>query len=99
MLFGALERAWREDANPAWREHVTPYIHRRPDLFRLHGVTSDVDYSHLRWTVDTEEDLAFARRVYDHFGHDAFSWRDVLRLLEEHRDWAEINSHVRQKEV
>src|SRR5689334_23040199 len=27
----ALERAWREDGNPAWREHVTEYILRIPD--------------------------------------------------------------------
>lgn len=99
MLFGALEKAWREDADPARREHVTPYIHGRPDLFRLHGVTSDVDYSHLRWTVDTEEDLALVRLVYSHFGQDSFSWREVLKLLEEHPDWAEINSHIEQKEV
>ena len=99
MLFGALEKAWRDDKDPAWREHVTPYIHRHPDLFRLQGMTNDVDYSHLRWTVDTEEDLSFSRRIYDHFGHDAFSWRAVLKLLEEHPEWVEINSHIRQKEV
>ena len=29
----------------------------------------------MRWTVDTPEDLAFVRRIYEHFGHDRFSWR------------------------
>ena len=95
----ALERAWREDANPAWREHVTPYIYRNPGLFRLHGVRCDVDHSNMRWTVDTTEDLAFVRRIYEHFGHDRFSWQDVLAVLAEHTEWQEINRHVRQKTV
>ena len=97
--FDALERAWREDTNPAWREHVTPYIHRNPGLFRLHGVVSDVDYSNMRWTVDTPEDLVFVRRICEHFGHDRFSWRDVLVVLNEHAEWLEINRHVRQKTI
>lgn len=99
MAFEALERAWQEDKNPTWREHVTSYIYRHPERFALRTVTNDQDYSHMRWTVDTPEDLAFVRRVYDHFGHDRFSWREVIALLEEHPEWLEINQHVVQKAV
>lgn len=99
MRFDVLEQVWREDLNPAWREHVTPYIHRNPDLFRIHGVVNEVDYSDMRWTVDTPEDLAFVRRIYDHFGHNRFSWREVLAVLAEHPEWLEINRHVQQKTV
>jgi len=99
IRFDALERAWREDVNPAWREHVTLYIRRNPDLFHIHGVTNKVDYSHMRWTVDTPEDLAFVRRIYNHFGHDCFSWREVIAVLEEHPEWLEINRRVKQKVI
>ncbi len=99
MRFDVLEQAWREDRNPAWREHVTPYIQRNPDLFRIHGITNDIDYSHMRWTVDTPEDLAFVRCIYEHFGHDRFSWRELLAVLDEHPEWLEINQHVQQKVV
>jgi spore coat polysaccharide biosynthesis protein SpsF len=95
----ALRRAWREDRNPAWREHVTKYVLQHPELFRVHGVTNDRDYSHMRWTVDEAEDLAFVRRIYGHFGHDRFSWLDVLSVLAEHPDWMDINSAVKQKVV
>ncbi len=95
----ALDRAWREDRNPAWREHVTLYIRRHPELFRLHGVTNDVDYSDLRWTVDEETDLELARRIYGHFGRDTFSWQDVLALLAAHPDWSALNRSVKQKVV
>lgn len=99
MSFEALERAWHEDSNPAWREHVTPYIYRHPEKFALRAVVNDKDYSHMRWTVDTSEDLSFVRLIYEHFGHDDFSWRDVLALLDEHPEWLEINKRVRQAEV
>jgi spore coat polysaccharide biosynthesis protein SpsF len=99
MRMDVLERAWREDRNPAWREHVTPYIYRNPNRFRIHNVVSPVDYSAMRWTVDTQEDLAFVRQIYDYFGHDRFSWREVLKVLEEHPEWVEINRYVQQKVV
>jgi len=99
FVFNALERAWKEDDNPAWREHVTPYIYRHPEKFRLHNVAGPKDYSYMRWTVDTVEDLAFVRKIYDHFGNDTFSWRDALEVLNAHPEWLEINRDSRQKVV
>lgn len=99
FTFAALERAWREDANPTWREHVTPYLYRRPELFRIYCVCHDSDLSTMRWTVDTPEDWEFVNRVYRHFGHDRFSWHDVLALLEQRPDWQQLNRHVRQRTV
>ena len=93
----ALSKAWKSDNQ--WREHVTPYIYKHPELFRLKSVENDVDYSWMRWTVDTSEDIQFARKVYGYFGHDRFSWREVLELLAEHPDWQEINKDVVQKTV
>ena len=99
MTLEALERAWREDKNPAWREHVTPYILCNPEKFKIRNVASDTNYSHMRWTVDTVEDLTFVRKIYSHFQSDTFTWREVLRLLEAHPDWLEINRRVQQKVV
>ena len=99
FTFEALERSWREDTNPAWREHVTTYIQRHPELFRIRGVLNEVDYSSHRWTVDTPEDLELVRKIYHHFGHDDFSWHDVLKLLESHPAWSKINRHIEQKKV
>ncbi|MEE9173726.1 MAG: glycosyltransferase family protein [Thermoplasmata archaeon] len=98
--FQALQRAWDENKNPAWQEHVTPYIYRNPESFRLKGVAYDEDLSDMRWTVDTAEDLQFVRRIYTAFdGDDHFTWKEVLALLENRPDWLEINRHVPQKTV
>lgn len=99
LRFDVLEQAWRKDHNPASREHVTPYIRSNPELFCIHGIMNEVDYSHMRWTVDTAEDLAFVRCIYEHFGHDRFSWQDVLAVLKEHPEWLDINRNVQQKAV
>ncbi len=95
----ALDTAWREDRDPRWREHVTPYIYRHPERFRLRRVENDQDLSFHRWTVDTEEDFALVSRIYSAFQGDAFGWREVLALLEQHPDWMDLNRGVRQKVV
>ena len=99
MSFDALEKAWQEDTNPAWREHVTPYIQHHPEKFKIRNVANDTDYSYMRWTVDTIDDLTFVRKIYDHFQSDTFTWGEVLHLLEMHPEWLEINRHVQQKVV
>ena len=97
VRFTALARAWREDQDPAWREHVTPYIYRHPELFVLRDVTHPVDCSAWRWTVDTPADYQLARTIYEHFGHDRFGWGDVAAAYAEHPDWWALNEHVEQK--
>lgn len=99
MTSEALARAWREDRDPKLREHVTPYIYRNPDIFRIHGVFNDKDLSFHRWTLDTPEDLAFIRAVYAHFGDDHFTWMDVLEYLDKRPEVVNINRDVQQKEI
>jgi len=53
----------------------------------------------MRWTVDTPEDLALVRRVYEHFGYDRFSWREVLTALAAYPEWLEINRDVQHKKI
>ncbi len=96
MSISALKLAWEEDKNPKWREHVTTYILRQPAKFRTLSVTSDMDYSKMRWTVDTPEDVEFVRQIYAYFRNDRFGWRDVLIALENHPEWLEINRNIQQ---
>ena len=97
MTMDALERADREDADPASREHATPWIYRHPDRFRLAAVRSAVDHSGQRWTLDTPEDFELIRRIYAAAGNDAFSWTEALAIVEAHPDWVMLNRHVPQK--
>ena len=81
--FIALERAWLEATDEFDREHVTPYLWRHPDKFRLLNVRRQEDLSWMRWTLDTKGDLEFTRRVYSELyqGHPFFMG-DILKLLQ-----------------
>lgn len=65
MTAAALRRAAAETADPYDREHVTPYLYRNPDRFRLASHAQAADEGEVRWTVDRPDDLEFVRAVYD----------------------------------
>jgi glutamate-1-semialdehyde aminotransferase/spore coat polysaccharide biosynthesis protein SpsF (cytidylyltransferase family) len=90
----ALETAWHEATLLSEREHVTPFLHKQPDRFRLGHLRAEPDLSALRWTVDEPADLEFARAVYDRLWHanPAFGMKDVLSLLEREPELVRINA-------
>ncbi|MCB0323953.1 MAG: glycosyltransferase family protein [Bdellovibrionales bacterium] len=82
--FDVLEQAFREAKIDYQREHVTPFIWEQPDRFLLLSVTQSQDCSAMRWTIDTEQDLNFARAVYARLypRNELFLMSDVLSLLD-----------------
>jgi spore coat polysaccharide biosynthesis protein SpsF len=96
----ALETAWREARLPSEREHVTPYIWKHPERFRLANVEHEEDLSAHRWTVDTEADLAFVRSVFEGLGAGAAraGMRQVLRLLGERPELRGLNAGINRNE-
>lgn len=101
FTFAALERAFHEAKAPEEREHVTPYIYRHPELFRLKSFESPEDLSAHRWTLDTQEDWDFIEAVYTHlYPHNPlFTTADVLALLTRKPQLASINAHIEQKKL
>ena len=82
----ALLKAHREATLQFHREHVTPdmrsgvYNDMPTGEFRTGTFSAQADFSHLRWTVDTSEDLrrirALVRQLPDDHG-----WMDALSVL------------------
>jgi spore coat polysaccharide biosynthesis protein SpsF len=94
----ALREAHREAKDPAEREHVTPFIWRRPQRYRLKSLTMTPNLSHHRWTVDTPEDFELVSRLLKTLKPN-FRLQDVLAVLNDHPDWCALNAHVEQKAV
>lgn len=98
--FAALEKAYLEAKHPHEREHVTPYIYRHPEKFKLTQVTLEEDLSDCRWTIDTEEDFLMVENViknlYPHI--PGFAMRDIFSYLIENPDVVALNAHIEQKE-
>ena len=97
--FEGLELIWNEAEEKHQREHVMPFFYEHPERFEILHITHQPNYGHLRWTVDTPEDLALLRQIVSYFpGRDDFSWTEVLALVEEHPELGEINAEVRHKD-
>jgi len=83
--FKSLEPAWHRTQNRYDREHVTPYIYHHHDIFKLGLLKHDPSLSHLRWTVDTLEDLENVRGIYSRCYHgQIFGMREILETVYAH---------------
>jgi spore coat polysaccharide biosynthesis protein SpsF len=98
MSVDAMQCADREATEPSEREHVTPFIWRRPDRFRLRHVIGSPDRSSMRWTVDTPEDMAFATAIFNELGGH-FEVEDVIGLLAQRPELSRFNDRVAQEPV
>ncbi|HIJ80618.1 MAG TPA: glycosyltransferase family protein [Desulfuromonadales bacterium] len=98
--FSCLEEAWREATLPSQREHVTPFIHRQPERFRIGCMKSAVDLSGLRWTVDEPADFDLVTRIYETLypRNPKFVTSDILELLEKRPDLRTLNSTIKRNE-
>ncbi len=101
VKFSALEKAWREATQPYERVHVMPYIREHPQIFKLCSFEKEgKPLDHLRWTVDTNDDLKFIREIFKRLQNpENASWTDVLEIVEKEPDLQKINMHVKQKEL
>ncbi len=94
----ALDHAFREATDPAEREHVMPFIYARPERFRLGSAPPTVPPPLGRFTVDTADDLLFARAIAARLGPvDTCRIDQLAAILATEPELATINASVRQK--
>lgn len=100
IRFEVLAEAWREAVDPFEREHVVPYVVRRPERFRLANWCWSGDASNMRWTVDEPDDFVFVTRVFEslYAAKPNFGFRDVLDLVSRQPDLASINDRFERNE-
>ena len=84
MSINTLREAHKKAVAPFLREHVTPYISgKRPDLgagdFRIDQIRFAADFSHIRWTLDTKEDLQRIRSLVSKLPED-YRWLQALSI-------------------
>ncbi|MGO4374511.1 NTP transferase domain-containing protein [Paenibacillus sp. MCAF20] len=96
-----LELAYQEAHSADHFEHVTPYFYQNPSRFKLAYYTGDADYSHYRWTLDTEEDYRHLTEIYNHLytAGDTFHWSEAIKLMKRYPALVDINKHIEQKKL
>jgi spore coat polysaccharide biosynthesis protein SpsF len=99
--FAALEKAWKEAALPSEREHVTAFIVNHPELFsHLNVAKQGKDLSWMRWTVDTGQDLEFAKKIFaELYSPDKIFYMDeIISLLERKPELLDLNRGISRNE-
>ena len=97
--FESLNRAYCEANLASEREHVTPYIWKNSNLFKLFSIEGPTDESHHRWTVDHPVDLLFINKVLEKIGYDYnVKYRDILDMLAQEPEISTINRKIGRKE-
>lgn len=91
----ALTESYETAREPFEREHVTPFIYRHPELFRILQVLNPEDLSRYRLTVDTQEDFELIRKMLSIVSES--SVEKCIEVLKENPDWFLINQHITQK--
>jgi len=79
------------------RTHVTSYVYTHADDFDVIGLTMQPDLSHLRLTLDTEDDWKLIEAIVGHFGDEPADVRTLADWLAGHPDLVVLNAHVEQK--
>ena len=93
----ALRLADKESSSDFDKEHVTTFI-RNSDKFTKSSLTNEKDFSHLRWSVDEQEDLEMISDIFEFFHPNIlFDWTDVIKLLESAPNLIK-NSHIRNNQ-
>lgn len=95
-----LAEAYRCASSDREREHVTPYLYLHPELFSVMRIPYRMPVqSSYRLTVDTDQDYALARQVYEAlYAGTPIVNEQVYAYLDAHPEVSGLNADVEQKE-
>lgn len=86
FTFDALSRAHHNAILPSEREHVTPYIWKRPEVFNCRQFHMDRNLSQWRWTIDTPHDLEVMRHVLSKYqNYRTVGYQELISYIENYQ--------------
>jgi len=90
----ALEQANQKATMKSDREHVTPYL--RKHMRKINVALDQANYSHLRWTVDQQEDFDLIQKIFQDLGKEGryFGMDEILKWIKSHPHEAGRNIHI-----
>ena len=102
MSMDSLSKSSLNSTSDFEKEHVTQYIHQNENKFKIFNIKNDNDLSSYRWTIDTEEDYLFAKRVYrsSFLTLTKFSLtEEIYELLNKTPSLLKINNTVKKSDL
>lgn len=100
FTFETLMKAWKNASLASEREHVTPYIRKNPDVFKLLNLEYKDNLSQKRWTLDNPEDYVFIKIIYNNLYHKnpLFGMKEIMKFINENPEIERINQHIVRNE-
>jgi glutamate-1-semialdehyde 2,1-aminomutase len=95
--FQTLENAWLKSTESHDREHVMPFV-RKLAAERSSALSSPVNHSDIRVTLDEPDDLVVIKEVFTYFGRDDFTYEELSQLIEGSPHLFTANSHLIRNE-
>ena len=79
--FKTLEQAWKEAKLPSEREHVTPFIKKNKEVFKIYNLENNQKIPIYRLTIDRNEDLEFLRAIASNITKQPILMEDIYELF------------------
>lgn len=79
--------------SPLYREWLTTTILEHPESYRIYNMSLGTDMTHIRITVDYQEDLTLLDRVFSllHTDGHIFGYKEIIFLFDEQPELLRIN--------
>lgn len=102
FTFNVLDTMEKSTNDTFEREHVTQFVYRNPDIFKIGNVASGRQLSTYRWTIDTQKDYDMVKAIYKRRQKgrkDILLMNEILDIIEKNPEIADINSNVNRSEM
>ena len=76
-----LKKTWNEAKLPSEREHVTPFMKKNKEIFKLYNLENEQKIPIYRLTIDRNEDLEFLRAIATNITKQPILLEDVYQLF------------------
>ena len=98
FTYSAIKQAAEAKTTDFEKEHVTQYFYHNPQIFKCKNLSYKENVSHIRLTVDTEQDFELASRIYTKLAPNGemFYLEDVLALIKKEPELLEMNKGVKR---
>ena len=98
--FSLLKEAYEKATDKSDLEHVTPYINQNKSGFVIiKSYEYASDYSDIRVTVDTPEDLVLIKRLIEEYDAGEIKINEILQVFDRYPELKKINAHIEQKKI
>ena len=84
--------------DPIHREHVTPYIYQNRNLFNIYSMSSEIDLSCYRLTIDYEQDYLMFQELIGKLNEQLPPFKSIIDVLKKFPDISSINSHLQKSQ-